>query len=676
MIMIDSMQKEILKSNLKKYVEMITQADKRSGRNMYKCPLCGSGHESGRGHNGAFSITNDGKAWRCFACNKGGDIFTLINLYEGISDFKLQVQRAAEISGERYFFEKQKNKIERKKKSFFYSSISSEKYKQYIEACQKDVGGTDYFKSRGFSNEIVKRFGLGYDKKENVVVIPYDRNGSYYITRSTLGKTFRKPVSEGGRVEPVYNKDALYSGKICFVCESPIDAISLIVAGEGLCDAVALGGVGFQKLIDQISEKKPTSMLVLSFDNDDAGFKAMNKASEELKKLEVPFVVAVYSFVDYPEDRRKDANDLFVSNLDQLKKDIEFNVNEVKRLVNSEKEDRLKRHKANSAYERLKEFSSGNLKGFFISTGFSELDNEFDGGFYPGLYIIGAISSLGKTTFLLQIADQIAERGKDILYFSLEMSARELLSKSVSRNTFMLCKGEKKNAKTARGITTTSRYQGYSNVEKSLIKESIKKYSMYAEHLYFYEGIGSIGVDEIRKQVVEHIDLTGEVPLVFIDYLQILSPYDMRASDKQNTDKAVLELKRLSRDFDTPVVGISSFNRDSYSMAVNMSAFKESGAIEYGSDVLIALQPQGMKPGVTAVEQRENNKLVKDCKASDERKLEAVILKNRNGRTGGKVKFIYYSLFNCFSQDFSSDFEEVEGVENPFTYSEDSGIRL
>lgn len=70
-----------------------------------------------------------------------------------------------------------------------------------------------------------------------------------------------------------------------------------------------------------------------------------------------------------------------------------------------------------------------------ISTGFSSLDNVLDGGLYEGLYVIGAISSLGKTTLIAQIADQIAQAGTDVLFFSLEMARNELISKSVSRHT-------------------------------------------------------------------------------------------------------------------------------------------------------------------------------------------------------------------------------------------------
>ena len=58
-------------------------------------------------------------------------------------------------------------------------------------------------------------------------------------------------------------------------------------------------------------------------------------------------------------------------------------------------------------------------------------------------------------------------------------------------------------------------------------------------------------------------------------------------------NKAVLELKRISRDFKLPVIAVSSLNRMSYGQRISMEAFKESGAIEYSSDVLIGLQLRG-----------------------------------------------------------------------------------
>jgi replicative DNA helicase len=69
-----------------------------------------------------------------------------------------------------------------------------------------------------------------------------------------------------------------------------------------------------------------------------------------------------------------------------------------------------------------------------------------------------------------------------------------------------------------------------------------------------------------------------------------MAPYNIYLNDNQNMDKNVMGLKRLGRDCKIPIIGISSFNRASYKEDVSMSSFKESGAIEYSSDVLIGLQ--------------------------------------------------------------------------------------
>ena len=665
--MIDESIKENLRAMLPTYVQSITEPDRRAGHNMYKCPLCKSGHGSGRNSNGAFSITKDGKSWKCFSCNQGGDIFELIGLYEGLPEFKDQLERAATLYGVDTQPARTRQKKERKKRE----EKPAMNYKEYIAACHAAASKTDYFKQRGFTDEIIERFNLGYDESKKVIVIPYDRNGSYYITRSTEGKTFRKPANGSqDAAEPVYNKNALYSGLPCFVCESPIDAISIMAAGGGSCTAVALGGTGSRKLIDQVKEQEPTSVLLLAFDNDEPGQKATATAAKDLAELKnVTFYAAQWTLEAYPEDKRKDANDLLQGNKDQLAADIAANVAEIERRKTAEKAERLEAHNANSGAVRLKDFIGGIKEAAntsYTPTGFEDLDKELDGGLYPGLYILGAISSMGKTTFLLHLADNIAESGQDVLYFSLEMAASEIISKSISRLTYEFCDENKTYlAKTARGITTASRYKGYSKEEIQLINDAIAEYGeKIGSNLYIYEGVGDIGVEQVRQAIKEHIELTGRTPLIFIDYLQILAPYDLRASDKQNTDKAVLELKRISRDYKTTVVGISSFNRDNYSTAVNMAAFKESGAIEYGSDVLLALQPQGMLPGYNKTDQKKNADLVNSCKRSDVRTIEAVILKNRNGKTGGKVGFNYHSLFNHFEKDKTYDPKAaIEAVE-------------
>lgn len=281
----------------------------------------------------------------------------------------------------------------------------------------------------------------------------------------------------------------------------------------------------------------------------------------------------------------------------------------------------------------------------YIPTGFTRLDEILDGGLREGLYILGAITSLGKTTFALQIADQMAQQSNDVLIFSLEMSMTELMAKSFSRLT--LSNSEKKGkhsryAKTSRGITTCKRYENYSRDEIEIINKSINEYKSYASNIYINEGMGDIGIKEIRETIKKHISFTGKNPVVIIDYLQILAPYDVHMTDKQNTDKAVMELKRISRDYKIPVLAISSFNRQNYKEAVAMEAFKESGAIEYSSDVLIGLQFKGTG--------NKNGFDLDVAKNRNPREVELKILKNRNGGIGKPIEYDYYPLFNYYKE--------------------------
>lgn len=287
-----------------------------------------------------------------------------------------------------------------------------------------------------------------------------------------------------------------------------------------------------------------------------------------------------------------------------------------------------------------------------INTEFRDLDKLLEGGLYEGLYIIGAISSLGKTTFTLQMADQIAQQGKDVIIFSLEMARSELMAKSISRLTFINT-DDKKKAKTTRGITTGKRYLKYSEVEIALINKSISTYEEYAKNLYIIEGIGDIGVNHIKKTIEKHISFTGKKPIVIIDYLQILTPLDKRATDKQNTDISVIGLKRLSRDNKIPIIAISSFNRENYTSPVSMVAFKESGAIEYSSDVLIGLQYKGQG--------KEKNFDLDMASKNDPRKIELKVLKNRNGGKG-EISYNYYPLFNYFEETVGDKSSKIKNV--------------
>ena len=239
-------------------------------------------------------------------------------------------------------------------------------------------------------------------------------------------------------------------------------------------------------------------------------------------------------------------------------------------------------------------------------TGFSNLDEALDGGFYGSqLACVGAISSLGKSSWTLQIATQMAEQGKDVLFFSLEMSREELNAKTVSRYSHILTEQEcllhnwdgKKTKFTTREIL-----KGDVNADNTdsydFFTRSIEKSKAVAAHTYIYVGNNDVSVEKVSEIVARHITATGNKPAVLLDYLQILNPnadavknhYDVRRS----TNDDITKLKVLAREFDIPVIVISAFNRASYTDPVSMSSFRESSGIEYSADILMGLQYQDM----------------------------------------------------------------------------------
>lgn len=279
-----------------------------------------------------------------------------------------------------------------------------------------------------------------------------------------------------------------------------------------------------------------------------------------------------------------------------------------------------------------------------VPTAFASLDDALEGGLYAGLYILGALPSIGKTSFVKQMADQIATQGKDVLYFSLEMARTELAAKSISRHTCLIGQDKPKEFwKTARGIMSEGLcgHKCKNEEQKQHIQKAFKKYMEYARQLFIIEGEGNVGVNRVRSAVESHISSNGNTPVVIIDYLQILTPDSGKTSDKQNTDIAVVELKRISRDYKTPVICISSFNRQNYYQPVGMAAFKESGSIEYSSDVLLGLQYRG------GIERGFN---VQEAARRTPREIDLVILKNRNGEQGAIIEFDYYPAFNLFKE--------------------------
>ena len=632
-----------IKQHLAEYAE--THLTRSKGRNQYNCPFCGSG--TGPKGTGAFTVYPENHQYKCFSCGVSGDIFDLAAQVEGVHDkgrvFRLLLERYGRpaVSTDR-------------KKYTAGRSLASTDYTAFYEQAHRHIDETDYH--RGLSRATLDRFMVGFVPdwqppgfpnvpKTPRLIIP--RSPSSYLARDTRKDIpdSQKPYGKQNSPGPIslFNMAVLeQTEKPVYVVEGEIDAMSICeVGGEAIAVCSTSNVRSFAQAVRRRKdEKKPVPALIIAFDEDEAGQKASAALSAALQELQVPY--GLYS----PHEGYKDANEALRSNREKLRMKVLLGMEHIDALTASQQEENRQAYIQQYAVRPyLSDFWDGireSISTEAVRTGFSLLDTALDGGLYEGLYGIGAISSLGKTTFALQMADQIAESGQDVLIFSLEMSRKELIAKSLSRKTACLLLqsgGHMRNAKTARGIMAGKRYAGYSTEEKQLINTAVRSYETVADKLFIIEAMGTVGVEEVRAQVEHHIRCTGRKPVVIIDYLQILAPHNERSTDKQNTDYAILQLKRLSRDCRIPVIVISSFNRENYSSKVSMQAFKESGAIEYSTDVLIGLQLKGTgEKGFDADE----------AKAKNPREVEAVILKNRNGSVGDKISYRYYTLFNYF----------------------------
>lgn len=525
-----------------------------------------------------------------------------------------------------------------------------------IKVAQAHLDETDYLKKRGISMELAKRFHLGYvptwgnpkpalegKKIQQTPRIIIPTSAKTYLARDTRSnipdeeKPYKK--TKVGKAHLFNGKALLQDTKPIFLVEGEFDALSIMEASDKV-EAVALGSTQNQRILkdalDRVKHYKANAnmpydpLILIAMDNDDAGDMANHQIDQLLKGMHFVGHIVTHALVDY----HKDANEALVADKARLTSNIEKILKEPDQYL-----DNL-----------MKRIEQNLNKQLFISTGFSNLDKVLDGGLYPQLYIIGAVSSLGKTTFTLQIADSIARQKRPVFFFSLETSKDTLTEKNISKITFETAGDDSSLPQTARSIDNGYFLEigkdGFKHPK--VMKHVTNAFSMYKEYyqnLMINNGITNRpSAQDIYNQVqtycVRHPDLH---PVVIVDYLQILKPMRDNMTDKEAVTSSVAKLNELTEKFHAPVILISSFNRQNYDSPVSMQSFKESGEIEYYSDVLMGLQYQdGQKPDF------------EDTDPMTSRKIEAVILKNRNGVSRSKVGFDFYSAFNEFIPEISN----------------------
>lgn len=686
----------------------------------FVCPICGSGSgQNGTGIAGK-DLDTQHPRFTCFAggCFSNADLLEIITKERGLDGNIVQrVQQAADAVGVSYNREdlssltgmdsmKSENRAnsdrsEPFRKEKFSVRESEEKmgaapckkkevnYSDYINACADRLNETEYMMMRGISKNVCEDFQIGFDPEcrnpaspngypSPRVIIPTSKFS--YVARATDSNG--RKVWKAGNVR-IFNADALSNEERreepLYVVEGEIDALSVITAGG---DAVALGGAGNRSLFvetvqDSLLKKGFIRPLLICMDNDKPGKDASPKLIAALAKIGIK--AHEFNLMDGINRKDgtpcKDANDALLADHNAFSDLVWRGKDFYTGLEEREAEEALEELESESARAELENFlkvcTSPKVS---YPTGFKELDKQLNGGLHAGLYGVGAIPSLGKTTFCLQIADNLAASGRDVLIFSLEMSRHELIAKSISRMSYAVhhrdcaekaADASKLEEEAVLEALTTFEVMNAHDVGDTKLKtlaESVQQYHQQcANHVYIVEGMGNVRTGHIIDKL-KKFKAQGKKPVVFVDYLQLIAadPEMDRASDKQVIDKNVMELKRISRDYDLPVVVVSSFNRDAYRKEADMTSFKESGAIEYSADVLLGLQYKETG-GVIGLTDAEKERIKEGLPIE----IEVKMLKNRNGyRQNLRLKYV--PKFNTYmdggeiAENTSDGWEEVK----------------
>lgn len=282
--------------------------------------------------------------------------------------------------------------------------------------------------------------------------------------------------------------------------------------------------------------------------------------------------------------------------------------------------------------------------GSDIKTGFEELDMKLGGSLFAGLYCFGAVSSLGKTTFVLQLCDQIAERNHPVLFFSLEQSRLELVSKSIARTARKFYPSDQADLLTALDIR-----KGRTNAKT---QEAMYRYTRdSSQQMHVIEGNFKMNILTIRAMIEKFIRDTGKRPVVAIDYLQVLQPVPgTRPGDQRlTTDNNIQAMKQITRDLDIPIIIISSLNRAGYTSVVDFESFKESGGIEYTCDCVLGMEYSCVEDFTIKDKIDERRRIVNMERERSNREITLRCLKNRYGQAGFKIYLDYVPKYDFFS---------------------------
>ena len=218
--------------------------------------------------------------------------------------------------------------------------------------------------------------------------------------------------------------------------------------------------------------------------------------------------------------------------------------------------------------------TKGNVTG--LPTGFTDLDYKTSGFQNSDLILVAARPSMGKTAFVLNIAQYMAfKKDLSVAIFSLEMSKQQLMNRLLSMES---------------RVNSQSMRTG--NLKDEDWSKLIESAGVIGDSNLIIDDTPGITVRELRSKCRRY-KLEHGLDIIMIDYLQLMSGGG-RGSDsrQQEISEISRSLKALARELNVPVVALSQLSRAVESRTDHrpmLSDLRESGAIEQDADVVMFL---------------------------------------------------------------------------------------
>ena len=286
----------------------------------------------------------------------------------------------------------------------------------------------------------------------------------------------------------------------------------------------------------------------------------------------------------------------------------------------------------NEVYDRLQKLTGEDkdlYKGF--TTGFADLDKILTGLNRSDLILIGARPAMGKTSFALNLARNVAAIGKrKVLFFSLEMTKEQLAMRVLGTEARV------SSVKMRNGQISADEWIKLGNATSALNDCEL-----------YFDDTSTITVPEMKAKIRR----LGGVECVIIDYLGLIKGSTRTENRVQEVSEITRGLKMMAKDLNIPIVCCAQLSRGTEgrgkSHKPQLADLRESGSIEQDADIVMMLYRPDYYKGESDEDVTEEQANVNT--------VEVIVAKNRHGETG-TVEFAWdgeHTLFLALERNYN-----------------------